>query len=214
MRKPHGFRGEISNCGAMTALHRTLPFGAVRWSERRPVDPGVTVMIAVSSGAFLDLSPAAAGALGCRCTHRNVTATVVQMGSAGPSSPAEAANAVAAVATPLFFQTTADVMRPSKCSDPQWPWLLPRTTTVAAVVATRTDSLPQRRSIRPLTDLQQFLAVGGPNRGYYRPLTDLSPGPLDTVVDLAAKRNEIDGFRQKARPRRLPWLFRLVSGSP
>jgi rare lipoprotein A (peptidoglycan hydrolase) len=35
------------------------------------------------TGAFLDLSPAAAIALGCRCTHRNVTATVEQMGSGG-----------------------------------------------------------------------------------------------------------------------------------
>jgi hypothetical protein len=43
-------------------------------------------------GAFLDLSPAAASALGCRCTHRDVTATVVQLGSGGRSSPAEVAN--------------------------------------------------------------------------------------------------------------------------
>src|SRR6476619_4176444 len=28
-------------------------------------------------------------------------------------------------------------------------------------------------------------------------LTDLGSGPCDTAVDLAAKRNEIDGFRQK-----------------
>jgi len=33
------------------------------------------------NGAFLDLSPAAASALGCRCIHRKVTAKVVQMGS-------------------------------------------------------------------------------------------------------------------------------------
>jgi Lytic transglycolase len=33
------------------------------------------------TGAFLDLSPAAASALGCRCTHRNVTATIMQLGS-------------------------------------------------------------------------------------------------------------------------------------
>ncbi len=72
------------NCGAMTAAHRTLPFGTVLMVQKG----GRSIQVTVTdrgpfNGAFLDLSPAAASALGCRCTHRNVTATVVQMGSGG-----------------------------------------------------------------------------------------------------------------------------------
>ena len=63
-------------------------------------------------GAFLDLSPAAANALGCRCTHRNVTATVVQMGAGGTVVAGRSQRAVAATPMPTFFQPTADVMRP------------------------------------------------------------------------------------------------------
>lgn len=106
--------GAVLNCGAMTAAHRTLPFGTVLTVQ----SGGRSIQVAVTdrgpfNGAFLDLSPAAASALGCRCTHRNVTATVLQMGSGetvvagrGRQRP------VAAAAMPLFFQPTEDVMRP------------------------------------------------------------------------------------------------------
>jgi rare lipoprotein A (peptidoglycan hydrolase) len=98
----------------MTAAHRTLPFGTVLTVQ----SGGRSIQVTVTdrgpfNGAFLDLSPAAASALGCRCTHRNVTATVVQMGSGktvvagrGRQRP------VAAAAMPLFFQPTEAVVRP------------------------------------------------------------------------------------------------------
>jgi len=55
-------------------------------------------------GAFLDLSPAAASALGCRCTHRNVTATVVQLGSDRTLIANRGRQrSVVAAAVPLFF---------------------------------------------------------------------------------------------------------------
>lgn len=74
--------GAVLNCAAMTAAHRTLPFGTVLTVQKG----GRSIQVTVTdrgpfTGAFLDLSPAAASALGCRCTHRNVTATVVQIGS-------------------------------------------------------------------------------------------------------------------------------------
>ena len=106
--------GAAFNCGAMTAAHRTLPFGTVLTVQRG----GRSIQVKVTdrgpfNGAFLDLSPAAASALGCRCTHRNVTATVVQMGS-GKTVVASRGRQrpVAAAAMPLFFQPTGDVMRP------------------------------------------------------------------------------------------------------
>ena len=76
--------GAVLNCGAMTAAHRTLPFGTVLTVQKG----GRSIQVTVTdrgpfTGAFLDLSPAAASALGCRCTHRNVTATILQMGSGG-----------------------------------------------------------------------------------------------------------------------------------
>ena len=91
----------------MTAAHRTLPFGTVLTVQRG----GRSIQVTVTdrgpfNGAFLDLSPAAASALGCRCTHRNVTATVVQMGSGGTVAGRQ--RPVAAM--PLSFQPTA--MRP------------------------------------------------------------------------------------------------------
>ena len=107
--------GARFNCGAMTAAHRTLPFGTVLSVQ----SGGQSIQVTVTdrgpfNGAFLDLSPAAASALGCRCTHRNVTATVVQMGSGGTVVASRGRpRAVATAATPLFFQPTADVMRPS-----------------------------------------------------------------------------------------------------
>ena len=68
--------GGVLNCAAMTAAHRTLPFGTVLMVQ----SGGRSIQVTVNdrgpfTGAFLDLSPAAATALGCRCTHRNVTAT-------------------------------------------------------------------------------------------------------------------------------------------
>jgi rare lipoprotein A (peptidoglycan hydrolase) len=107
--------GARFNCGAMTAAHRTLPFGTVLMVQKG----GRSIQVTVTdrgpfNGAFLDLSPAAASALGCRCTHRNVTATVVQMGSGGTVVASRGRQRpVVAAATPLFFQPTADVMRPS-----------------------------------------------------------------------------------------------------
>ena len=106
--------GARFNCGAMTAAHRTLPFGTVLTVQKG----GRSIQVTVTdrgpfTGAFLDLSPAAASALGCRCTHRNVTATVVQMGSGGTVVARRGGQrAVAAVAMPLFFQPTEAVMRP------------------------------------------------------------------------------------------------------
>ena len=78
--------GGVLDCAAMTAAHRTLPFGTVLMVQ----SGGRSIQVTVTdrgpfTGAFLDLSPAAASALGCRCTHRNVTATIVQMGSGGAS---------------------------------------------------------------------------------------------------------------------------------
>jgi rare lipoprotein A (peptidoglycan hydrolase) len=106
--------GAAFNCGAMTAAHRTLPFGTVLTVQ----SGGRSIQVTVTdrgpfNGAFLDLSPAAASALGCRCTHRNVSATVVQMGS-GETVVASRGRQrpVTAAAMPLFFQPTADVMRP------------------------------------------------------------------------------------------------------
>jgi rare lipoprotein A len=106
--------GAVLNCAAMTAAHRTLPFGTVLTVQ----SGGRSIQVTVTdrgpfTGAFLDLSPAAASALGCRCTHRNVTATVVQMES-GNSVVASRGRQrpVAAAAMSLFPQPTGDVMRP------------------------------------------------------------------------------------------------------
>ena len=106
--------GAALNCGAMTAAHRTLPFGTVLMVQ----SGGRSIQVTVNdrgpfTGAFLDLSPAAASALGCRCTHRNVTATVVQMGSGGTVVASRGRQRpVAVAAMPLFFQPTEDAMRP------------------------------------------------------------------------------------------------------
>ena len=106
--------GAALNCGAMTAAHRTLPFGTVLMVQ----SGGRSIQVTVNdrgpfTGAFLDLSPAAASALGCRCTHRNVTATVVQMGSGGTVVASRGRQRpVAVAALPLFFQPTQDLMRP------------------------------------------------------------------------------------------------------
>jgi rare lipoprotein A (peptidoglycan hydrolase) len=106
--------GAALNCGAMTAAHRTLPFGTVLSVQ----SGGRSVQVTVNdrgpfTGAFLDLSPAAASALGCRCTHRNVTATVVQVGSGGTIvASGSRQRPIVAAAAPPFFQTTEDVMRP------------------------------------------------------------------------------------------------------
>jgi rare lipoprotein A (peptidoglycan hydrolase) len=102
------------NCGAMTAAHRTLPFGTVLTVQKG----GRSIQVTVTdrgpfTGAFLDLSPAAASALGCRCTHRNVTATVVQMGSGGSVVASRSRQGpVVPAAMPQFFQPNEDVMHP------------------------------------------------------------------------------------------------------
>src|SRR3954465_3327863 len=106
--------GAVLNCAAMTAAHRTLPFGTVLTVQ----SGGRSIQVTVTdrgpfTGAFLDLSPAAASALGCRCTHRNVTATVVQVGSGGTIvASGSRQRPIVAAAAPPFFQTTEDVMRP------------------------------------------------------------------------------------------------------
>jgi rare lipoprotein A (peptidoglycan hydrolase) len=104
--------GARFNCGAMTAAHRTLPFGTVLTVQRG----GRSIQVTVTdrgpfTGAFLDLSPAAASALGCRCTHRNVTATVVQLGSGG-AIVASRGHQRAAAAMPLFLQPAGEVLNP------------------------------------------------------------------------------------------------------
>ena len=106
--------GARLNCGAMTAAHRTLPFGTVLMVQKGDRSIQVTVTDrGPFTGAFLDLSPAAASALGCRCTHRNVTATVVQMGSGGTVVASRGRQRpVVPAAMPQFFQPTEDVMRP------------------------------------------------------------------------------------------------------
>ncbi len=106
--------GAVLNCGAMTAAHRTLPFGTVLTVQKGDRSIQVTVTDrGPFNGAFLDLSPAAASALGCRCTHRNVTATIVQMGS-GETAVAsrDRQRPVVPAAMPQIFQPTEDVMRP------------------------------------------------------------------------------------------------------
>jgi rare lipoprotein A (peptidoglycan hydrolase) len=107
--------GARFNCGAMTAAHRTLPFGTVLMVQKG----GRSIQVTVTdrgpfTGAFLDLSPVAASALGCRCTHRNVSATVVQMGSGGTVVAGRSRQRdVAAVTMPLFVQPAAAVMDPA-----------------------------------------------------------------------------------------------------
>ena len=103
--------GTRFNCSAMTAAHRTLPFGTVLTVQKG----GRSIQVTVNdrgpfTGAFLDLSPVAASALGCRCTHRNVTATVVQLGSGG-AAVASRQRPVVAAAAPLF-QPTEGVLGP------------------------------------------------------------------------------------------------------
>jgi rare lipoprotein A (peptidoglycan hydrolase) len=100
--------GAVLNCAAMTAAHRTLPFGTVLTVQSGDRSIQVTVTDrGPFTGAFLDLSPAAASALGCRCTHRNVTATVVQMGSGDTVGASRGRPAAAPAMMPLFQPTEA-----------------------------------------------------------------------------------------------------------
>jgi rare lipoprotein A (peptidoglycan hydrolase) len=106
--------GAVFNCSALTAAHRTLPFGTVLTVQ----SGGRSVQVTVTdrgpfSGAFLDLSPAAASALGCHCTHRNVTATVVQMGS-GETAVASRGRprAIVAANMPPLFEPTEGMAGP------------------------------------------------------------------------------------------------------
>src|SRR3954464_9989359 len=106
--------GAVLNCAAMTAAHRTLPFGTVLSVQ----SGGRSIQVTVTdrgpfTGAFLDLLPAAASALGCRCPHRNVTATIVQMGSGGTLVASRGRQRpVAAAAMPGLFQPMQDGMGP------------------------------------------------------------------------------------------------------
>jgi rare lipoprotein A (peptidoglycan hydrolase) len=107
--------GATFDCGALTAAHRTLPFGTILTVQ----SGGRSIQVTVTdrgpfTGAFLDLSPAAANALGCRCTHRYVTATIVQMGTGETAiaSQGRQRRSIPAAGMP-FFQPTEDVMRPS-----------------------------------------------------------------------------------------------------
>ena len=109
MRKPHGFGGEIqlqSNDGC--ASDATLRHGT---EGSRSIQVTVTDR-GPFTGAFLDLSPAAAGALGCHCTHRNVTATVVQMGSGGTVVATRGRQRPVAAAVLPVFQPTEAVAPP------------------------------------------------------------------------------------------------------
>jgi rare lipoprotein A len=98
----------------MTAAHRTLPFGTMLSVQ----SGGRSIQVTVTdrgpfTGAFLDLSPAAASALGCRGTHRNVTATVVQMGSGGTVvARRNSQRPVVAQAITTLFQPTEGVLGP------------------------------------------------------------------------------------------------------
>jgi rare lipoprotein A len=106
--------GVAFDCGALTAAHRTLPFGTILTVQ----SGGRSIQVTVTdrgpfTGAFLDLSPAAANALGCRCTHRNVTATIVQMGSGQTNVASRGRQRPIPAAGMRFFQPTEDIMRPS-----------------------------------------------------------------------------------------------------
>ena len=106
--------GAVLNCAAMTAAHRTLPFGTVLTVQ----SGGRSIQVTVNdrgpfTGAFLNLSPAAASALGCRCMHRNVIATVVQMGSGATVASRGHQRPVAASAAMLpLLQPTEAVAPP------------------------------------------------------------------------------------------------------
>jgi rare lipoprotein A (peptidoglycan hydrolase) len=104
--------GAVFDCSALTAAHRTLPFGTVLivQSGVRSVQVTVTDRGPFTS-AFLDLSPAAASALGCHCTHRNVTATVLQMGS-GETAVASGGPRNVATGNVSFFKPTEEMARP------------------------------------------------------------------------------------------------------
>jgi rare lipoprotein A (peptidoglycan hydrolase) len=107
--------GAVLNCGAMTAAHRTLPFGTVLSVQ----SGGRSIQVTVTdrgpfTGAFLDLSPAAASARGGRGTQRNVTASVVQLGSGGTVVASRGRQRpVVATAVPPLFLPTEGVLGPS-----------------------------------------------------------------------------------------------------
>lgn len=107
--------GAVFNCSALTAAHRTLPFGTVLLVQ----SGGRSVQVTVTdrgpfTGAFLDLSPAAASTLGCHCTHRNVTATVVQMGpgETAVASRGRPRDVAAARMPPSLFEATEGMASP------------------------------------------------------------------------------------------------------
>lgn len=89
------------DCTAMTVAHRTLPFGTkLNVCSAKGCAEVVVTDRGPFTGAFIDLSPAVAKALGGLSTHHGVTATVVEMGTgsvsvARASSPAPAQQAFA-----------------------------------------------------------------------------------------------------------------------
>ena len=88
------------------------------------------------TGAFLDLSPAAVIALGCRCTDRDSRANGVGwdlLASRGRQ------RSVVAAAVPPFFQLTGDVMRPTEMLGSTLAMAPAPRTTVATGFAGRTD---------------------------------------------------------------------------
>jgi len=106
--QPHDL---VSRTELSLGLHTALCLLAPYWGPAgRPLLPVTVIDRGPFTGAFLDLSPVAASALGCRCAHRNVTGTVVQMGSSGTvASRGHQRPVVAAVMT---IQPTGDVTRP------------------------------------------------------------------------------------------------------
>jgi|tagenome__1003787_1003787.scaffolds.fasta_scaffold20965165_6 hypothetical protein len=173
--------------------------------------------------SVLDLSPAAASALGCRCTHHNVTATVMQMGSGGTVVASRGRQRVGvAAAMPTFVQPTGDIMRPMGMFG----------STMAMAAAQRQNrryrvrhydrtvypdegasdraqlptTLRGRRSKRVFVlrkpEARNKLAIRKhlvchPKGRHYRPLTDFGSGPCNTAVDLAPKRKKIDRLGQE-----------------
>jgi rare lipoprotein A (peptidoglycan hydrolase) len=125
------------------------------------------------TGAFLDLSPVAASALGCRCTHRNVTATVVQMGSGGAAVASRGSQRpVVAVAAPPLFQPTEGALGPFGMFGSTMAMAPAQLPTVAAGFATRTDpSLGAAET--PAIDRTKWVALR----------TDCSLRPFGTSVE-------------------------------
>ena len=183
----------------MTAAHRTLPFGTVLMVQ----SGGRSIQVTVNdrgpfTGAFLDLSPAAASALGCRCTHRNVTATVVQMGSGGTVVVSRGRQRpVAVAAMPLFFQPTEDAMRPLAMYGSTMAMAPAPRHYLATALATRTDPSsicrrPHERDQRDarITRVSSTIAPGRDPRFHLNGATLVTPSVRFPAPDCLTTRNE------------------------